>query len=74
MESSDAFSVGVKARAEGLEVHHPIIMVPGVISTGLESWGTGNASRPYFRKRLWGSWTMMRALLSDKVCMKTFRA
>ncbi|KAI1190397.1 Lecithin:cholesterol acyltransferase-domain-containing protein [Nemania serpens] len=66
IESSDAFSVGIKARAEGLAVHHPIIMVPGVISTGLESWGTGNTSRPYFRKRLWGSWTMMRALLSDK--------
>ncbi|KAI0198649.1 Lecithin:cholesterol acyltransferase-domain-containing protein [Astrocystis sublimbata] len=70
MESSDAFSVGVKARAEGLGVHHPVIMVPGVISTGLESWGTGNTSRPYFRKRLWGSWTMMRALLSDKEVWK----
>ena len=41
-------------------------MVPGVISTGLESWGTSNASRPYFRKRLWGSWNMMRALVTDK--------
>ncbi|GAP89844.1 putative phospholipid:diacylglycerol acyltransferase [Rosellinia necatrix] len=70
MESSDAFSVGIKARAEGLGVYHPIIMVPGVISTGLESWGTGNVSRPYFRRRLWGSWTMMRALLSDKEVWK----
>jgi phospholipid:diacylglycerol acyltransferase len=41
-------------------------MIPGVISTGLESWGTTNVSRPYFRKRLWGSWTMMRALVMDK--------
>lgn len=41
-------------------------MVPGVISTGLESWGTANISRPYFRKRLWGSWSMMRALVMDK--------
>ncbi|RWA10577.1 hypothetical protein EKO27_g4544 [Xylaria grammica] len=70
IESSDAFSVGIKARTEGLDVHHPIIMVPGVISTGLESWGTGNVSRPYFRRRLWGSWTMMRALLSDKEVWK----
>jgi phospholipid:diacylglycerol acyltransferase len=65
-DSADAFSVGIKARAEGLDVHHPIIMIPGVISTGLESWGTSNISRPYFRKRLWGSWTMMRALVLDK--------
>lgn len=41
-------------------------MIPGVISTGLESWGTANISRPYFRQRLWGSWTMMRALVMDK--------
>jgi phospholipid:diacylglycerol acyltransferase len=41
-------------------------MIPGVISTGLESWGTEEGSRQYFRKRLWGSWTMMRALVLDK--------
>ncbi|KAK2770844.1 phospholipid:diacylglycerol acyltransferase [Colletotrichum kahawae] len=66
VDSYDAFSVGLQARAEGLHAHHPMIMVPGVISTGLESWGTTNVSRPYFRKRLWGSWSMMRALVLDK--------
>ena len=40
-------------------------MIPGVISTGLESWGVEEQSRPYFRKRLWGSWTMMRAMVLD---------
>ncbi|KAK3322096.1 Lecithin:cholesterol acyltransferase-domain-containing protein [Apodospora peruviana] len=70
VESYDAFSVGVKVRSEGLTVDHPIIMIPGVISTGLESWGTSNVSRPYFRKRLWGSWTMMRALVTDKEVWK----
>ncbi|KAI0150604.1 Lecithin:cholesterol/phospholipid:diacylglycerol acyltransferase [Xylariaceae sp. FL1272] len=45
-------------------------MIPGVISTGLESWGTANISRPYFRKRLWGSWTMMRALFTNKEVWK----
>ncbi|KAL6877269.1 LACT domain-containing protein [Trichoderma longibrachiatum] len=64
--SYDSFSVGLKARAEGLNALHPMIMIPGVISTGLESWGTANISRAYFRKRLWGSWTMMRALVLDK--------
>ncbi|UKZ66922.1 uncharacterized protein TrAtP1_008087 [Trichoderma atroviride] len=68
--SYDAFAVGLKARAEGLEAHHPMIMIPGVISTGLESWGTANISRPYFRKRLWGSWTMMKALVLDKEIWK----
>ena len=45
-------------------------MIPGVISTGLESWGTANISRQYFRKRLWGSWSMMRALVLDKEAWK----
>ncbi|GAB1317287.1 phospholipid:diacylglycerol acyltransferase [Madurella fahalii] len=70
LESHDAFAVGLKFRSEGLTAHHPIIMVPGVISTGLESWGTSNISLPYFRKRLWGSWTMMRALVLDKETWK----
>ncbi|KAK6075219.1 Lecithin:cholesterol acyltransferase [Seiridium cupressi] len=70
LDSYDAFSVGIKAKTEGLHVHHPIIMIPGVISTGLESWGTANVSRQYFRKRLWGSWTMMRALVMDKEVWK----
>lgn len=66
----DAFQVGLQAQAEGLQAHHPMIMIPGVISTGLESWGTANISRAYFRKRLWGSWTMMRALVMDKESWK----
>ncbi|KAF8250230.1 Lecithin:cholesterol acyltransferase [Wilcoxina mikolae CBS 423.85] len=45
-------------------------MVPGVISTGLESWGTGEKSRPYFRKRLWGSWSMLRAMITDRASWK----
>ncbi|PVH87849.1 LACT-domain-containing protein [Cadophora sp. DSE1049] len=62
----DSFSVGLKLVAQGVRAKHPVIMVPGVISTGLESWGTTNSSRQYFRKRLWGSWSMMRALVLDK--------
>src|SRR5436305_1815034 len=45
-------------------------MIPGVISTGLESWGTEPKSRQYFRKRLWGSWSMMRALVLDQASWK----
>ncbi|KAI9052391.1 hypothetical protein LZ554_003739 [Drepanopeziza brunnea f. sp. 'monogermtubi'] len=62
----DSFSVGLNLVAQGVKAKHPVIMVPGVISTGLESWGTTNSSRQYFRKRLWGSWSMMRALVTDK--------
>lgn len=62
----DSFSAGLNLLSQGIHADHPVIMIPGVISTGLESWGTTNKSRAYFRKRLWGSWSMMRALVVDK--------
>lgn len=68
--SYDSFAVGLHARNEGIHAVHPVIMIPGVISSGLESWGTEEESRQYFRKRLWGSWTMMRALVLDKAGWK----
>lgn len=69
--SYDSFSVGLHLRSQGISAHHPVIMIPGVISTGLESWSIGESYRQYFRKRLWGSWSMMRALILDKAAWKT---
>ncbi|KAI9873865.1 MAG: hypothetical protein M1830_010512 [Pleopsidium flavum] len=66
----DSFSVGLHLQSQGIKAKHPVIMIPGVISTGLESWGTEEKSRQYFRKRLWGSWSMMRALVLDKASWK----
>ncbi|KAI9722842.1 MAG: hypothetical protein M1828_004408 [Chrysothrix sp. TS-e1954] len=66
----DSFSVGLHAQSQGIQATNPVIMIPGVISTGLESWGTMENSRQYFRKRLWGSWSMMRALVLDKASWK----
>ena len=43
-----------------LEKNHPVILVPGIVSTGLESWGTDGVSRAFFRKRLWGTSTMIK--------------
>ncbi|PFH62736.1 hypothetical protein XA68_12164 [Ophiocordyceps unilateralis] len=70
MEQNNTSMAGRKARAQGLRAHHPLIMVPGALTIGLESWGTHNVSRPYFRKRLWGSWTMIKALILDKETWK----
>ena len=66
----DSFSVGLHLQSQGIHALHPVIMVPGVISTGLESWGTEPKSRQYFRKRLWGSWSMMKALVADQANWK----
>ncbi|TID22114.1 Phospholipid:diacylglycerol acyltransferase [Venturia nashicola] len=66
----DSFAIGLQAKSEGVEAVHPVIMIPGVISTGLESWSTEENERQYFRKRLWGSWSMMRSLVLDKAGWK----
>jgi len=66
----DSFSVGLALQSQGITAHHPVIIIPGVISTGLESWSTTADARAYFRKRLWGSWTMMRALVLDQAKWK----
>lgn len=71
--SAESFSVGRRMMNElNLEAHHNVVMVPGVISTGIESWGLSSEgecpSLPHFRKRLWGSFYMLRSMILDKNC------
>ncbi|KAF9509769.1 hypothetical protein BS47DRAFT_1320107 [Hydnum rufescens UP504] len=61
-----SFTVGDTMRAAGLEAKHPVVLIPGIVSTGLESWSTSPEYRSYFRKRLWGTTTMIRAVLTEK--------
>lgn len=70
---SESFAVGKALRKEeGLESKYSVVLVPGVISTGLESWNTEGTpdcpSLPHFRKRLWGSMYMLRTMFLDKAC------
>ncbi|SSD58842.1 related to Phospholipid:diacylglycerol acyltransferase [Saccharomycodes ludwigii] len=70
---TENFAVGKQLRKElNLTDKHPVVMVPGVITTGLESWGLyGDAecsSEQHFRKRLWGSFYMLKTMVLDKVC------
>lgn len=69
---SESFAVGLHMDSEGYLPKHPVILVPGVISTSLESWGLNGTSecpsRPHYRNRLWGGWYMIRTMLLDKAC------
>ncbi|SCU83078.1 LAMI_0C01926g1_1 [Lachancea mirantina] len=70
---TESFAVGKQLRREmNLTSKHPVIMVPGVVSTGIESWGVYGdeecPSEPHFRKRLWGSFYMLKSMVLDKVC------
>lgn len=70
--SADSFSVGRRMAGENLSAKDNVVMVPGVISTGIESWGLSTdgdcPSVNHFRKRLWGSFYMLRTMVLDKTC------
>ncbi|KAF8653345.1 hypothetical protein AX16_004045 [Volvariella volvacea WC 439] len=53
------FEVGEAMKARGLTASHPIVLIPGVISTGLESWSTSPDYRAFFRQKLWGGFNML---------------
>ncbi|KAF9075627.1 LACT-domain-containing protein [Rhodocollybia butyracea] len=53
------FQVGENMKARGLTAKHPIVLIPGVISTGLESWATTPEYRPFFREKVWGGLNML---------------
>mmetsp|Transcript_28528 Transcript_28528/g.88281 ORF Transcript_28528/g.88281 Transcript_28528/m.88281 type:complete len:566 (-) Transcript_28528:14-1711(-) len=48
---------------------HPLVLVPGIISCGLELWKPGECfGRGLFRQRLWGGLGMARAILRNVSC------
>ena len=53
------FKVGEEMAARGLSAKHPVVLIPGIISTGLESWSTSPDYRAFFRQKLWGGFTMI---------------
>lgn len=69
---SGAFAIGKILKKDGFYADHNVIMVPGVTSTGIESWGLEDTddcpSSSYFRKRLWGSFFMLRTMFLEKSC------
>ncbi|KAG0097158.1 hypothetical protein BGZ93_003318 [Podila epicladia] len=68
--TEEEFYPGEALRQEqGYKPKYPVTMIPGIVSTGLESWSTThNCSQKYFRKRMWGTTTMFKAVLLDKEC------
>lgn len=60
--------VGVRMAKLGARVHNPVVMIPGIITTGLEVWDGEACIRSYFRQRIWGSSTMLQSIISDPDC------
>lgn len=43
-----------------LESLKPVLMIPGIVSTGLEVWAGQPCSQKYFRQRFWGTAVMLQ--------------
>ncbi|KAI9604762.1 hypothetical protein H4Q26_002731 [Puccinia striiformis f. sp. tritici PST-130] len=54
------FTVGRQALAKGQRKKHAVLLIPGIISSGLESWGTSEEHAPFFRSRIWGTFLRMK--------------
>jgi len=59
---------GQVAARKGLRAHHPVMLIPGFVTSGLELWSGQPCAETYFRQRLWGALSMAQTLLSDKAC------
>ncbi|KAG1742567.1 Lecithin:cholesterol acyltransferase-domain-containing protein [Suillus lakei] len=60
------FQVGEAMKARGLTAHYPIVLVPGIVSTGLESWSTSPEYRTFFREKLWGGFNMVSQVIFNR--------
>ncbi|KXN91081.1 Phospholipid:diacylglycerol acyltransferase [Leucoagaricus sp. SymC.cos] len=60
------FQVGESMKARGLDAEYPVILIPGIISTGLESWSTSPDYRAFFREKLWGGFNMISQVTFNK--------
>ena len=48
------FTVGEALANNGHTANHPVILIPGIVSTALENWSTFGEFKNHFRKRYWG--------------------
>jgi phospholipid:diacylglycerol acyltransferase len=60
------FQVGEAIKAQGLSAEHPTVLIPGIVSTALESWSTEPDYRPFFREKLWGGFNMISQVTFNK--------
>lgn len=63
-----ADSVGQRSAAAGMRARHPVVLLPGFITSGLELWQGDECARPFFRQRWWGTASMVKLLTLQPQC------
>jgi phospholipid:diacylglycerol acyltransferase len=59
---------GLKLAEEGVRAHYPLVLLPGLVTTGLEIWQGDPCIYSRARQRLWGTSNMLSAALFDPKC------
>ena len=59
---------GREAKNLGWQAHYPVILIPGMTSTGLEVWESEGCASAFFRDRIWGTLSMFHLMLLKKAC------
>ncbi|GAX78751.1 hypothetical protein CEUSTIGMA_g6188.t1 [Chlamydomonas eustigma] len=59
---------GGVAADRGWRAKHPVVLIPGFVTSALELWQGHECARRYFRKRMWGSLGMIESYLRDQEC------
>ncbi|KAG2495385.1 hypothetical protein HYH03_006653 [Edaphochlamys debaryana] len=59
---------GLAMARKGYRAKHPVVIVPGFVTSGLELWRGLPCGQRYFRQRMWGTLAMVQAFLTDAAC------
>ncbi|KXZ46616.1 hypothetical protein GPECTOR_42g827 [Gonium pectorale] len=59
---------GLVMARRGYKAKHPVVIVPGFVTSGLELWRGLPCGQRYFRQRMWGTLAMVQAFLTDPGC------
>ncbi|KAL7539629.1 hypothetical protein ACHAXR_009458 [Thalassiosira sp. AJA248-18] len=62
--------VGYQLREQTARAKHPVVMIPGFVTSGLELWEGLGCAKKHFRQRLWGSASMARTFFADRECWR----
>jgi len=57
---------GKVAQELGMKAKHPIVIVPGWSTTGLELWQGEPCAQRFFRQRMWGTTLMFHSFVQNR--------
>ena len=66
-EEEDRVGYALK-QEHNLKPKHPIVMVPGFVTSGLLIWGGKPCARKHFRKRIWTAAGSIQAFMQSPTC------